>query len=478
MYPKIIKLHVGGEWRDAIAGETFPVANPATGETIGVAAHARAADLDLALEAAAAGFEIWKATPPFERSKILYRAAELLRERSEAIARLVTLEQGKPLQEARLELGRSAEVIQWFAEETTRLYSRVIPSRSSNITHVAYKEPVGPALALSPWNFPVNQLVRKIGAALAAGCSVIAKAPEETPASCAELALAFLDAGVAPKALNLVFGTPADISSRLIASPVIRKVSFTGSTAVGKDLAALAGRHMKRLTMELGGHAPAIVFDDVDLQAVSKAVTAAKWRNAGQVCVSPTRFLVQKAVYEPFVDLFVESAESLRVGDGMAPETQMGPLAHDRRLDAMESFVSDARDRGAAIRTGGKRVGNVGSFFEPTVLTDVPVGARVMNEEPFGPIALIQPFDDQEEAILEANRLPYGLAAYAFTSSPSRARAVRDRVESGMLAINHLGFGLPETPLGGVKDSGFGQEGGADAIEAYLHVHYVTTADM
>jgi succinate-semialdehyde dehydrogenase/glutarate-semialdehyde dehydrogenase len=477
MYPDLIKLHIG-EWRPSMSGEVFPVVNPATGETIGMAAHARVADLDLALQASACGFENWKSTPAFDRSKALHKAADLLRERSDAIARLVTLEQGKPLQEAQAELGRSAEVIEWFAQEAPRIYGRQIPPRAPNLIHLALKEPVGPALALSPWNFPVNQLVRKVSAALAAGCSVIAKAPEETPASCAELVRAFLDGGVPADAVSLVFGTPSEISNHLISSPIIRKVSFTGSTVVGKELAALAGGHMKRLTMELGGHAPAIVFDDVDVNVVASLVSAAKWRNAGQVCVSPTRLLVQGSVYKSFVEAFVARAQALQVGDGMVPGTQMGPLAHSRRLDAMEAFVQDARGHGATVQCGGERLGNVGYFFQPTVLTDVPIAARVMNEEPFGPIALIQPFDSPEEAFLEANRLPYGLAAYAFTRSPERARATRAAVESGMLAINHLAFGLPETPLGGVKDSGYGQEGGADAIEAYLHVRYVTTADL
>jgi succinate-semialdehyde dehydrogenase/glutarate-semialdehyde dehydrogenase len=336
------------------------------------------------------------------------------------------------------------------------------------------KEPVGPVAAFTPWNFPINQAVRKASAALAAGCSIIIKGPEETPASCAALVRAFCDAGIPAGTINIVFGVPAQVSGYLIPHPAIRKVSFTGSTSVGKQLAKLAGEHMKRVTMELGGHAPAIVFADADVDAAAKILSANKYRNAGQVCVSPTRFLVQEPVYDAFVEKFVGHAKAVKVGNGLDESTRMGPLAHERRLDAIEAFVADAVAKGAKVATGGKRIGNKGYFFEPTVLTDVPREARIMNEEPFGPVAIVNSFRDFDDAVSEANRLPYGLAAYAYTRSPKTAAGIGQAIESGMVSINHHGLALPEVPFGGIKDSGYGSEGGADAIEAYLNTKFVT----
>jgi succinate-semialdehyde dehydrogenase/glutarate-semialdehyde dehydrogenase len=332
--------------------------------------------------------------------------------------------------------------------------------------------------AFTPWNFPINQVVRKLSGAVAAGCSIIVKAPEETPAAPAELLRVFVDAGIPAGVVNLVYGVPAEISEYLIPHPVIRKISFTGSTVVGKHLAALAGAHMKRATMELGGHAPAIVFDDADIDVASRILAGAKFRNAGQVCVSPTRFLVQEAVYDKFVARFVDHAKAVTVGDGLERDTTMGPLANARRITAMETFIGDAVKRGAEIRTGGSRIGNKGNFFEPTVLTGVPKDARVMNEEPFGPLALIAPFSTFDEAVAEANRLPFGLAAYAYTRSARTAQAIAASVESGMMSINHHGLALPETPFGGVKDSGYGSEGGSEAIEAYLITKFVSQAGL
>jgi len=349
-----------------------------------------------------------------------------------------------------------------------------VPSRNLAAQQLVLKEPVGPVAAFTPWNFPINQAVRKVSGALCTGCSVILKGPEDTPASCMELVRAFLDAGVPGDAIGLVFGHPAEISEYLIAHPVIRKVTFTGSTPVGKHLASLAGQHMKRVTMELGGHAPAIVFKDADIGKATKLLSAAKFRNAGQVCVSPTRFLVHETLYDEFVDGFVAYSKNLKVGDGMDPKTRMGPLAHARRIEAMEGFVADAEAKGAELRTGGKRIGNQGFFFEPTVFTDVPLDARIMNEEPFGPIAAINRFADEEEAFEEANRLPFGLAAYAYTRSAETQTKLAARVESGMISINHHGLALPEVPFGGVKDSGYGSEGGAEAIEGYLNTKFVT----
>ena len=474
-YPDV-QLLIGGKWRVGTAGRTISVVNPATEEVIGHVARAEIADLDAALAAAEAGFALWRDISAFERAKILRRAGDLLRERLERIASLMTREQGKPLGEARTEVLAAADTLDWFAEESRRAYGRVVPARAPNITNLVLKEPVGPVAAFSPWNFPLNQVVRKLGAALAAGCSIIVKAPEETPASPAELIRAIADAGVPAGVVNLVYGVPAEISEYLIPHKIIRKISFTGSTAVGKQLAALAGKHMKRITMELGGHAPAIVFEDADVEAAVKLLAAAKFRNAGQVCTAPTRFLVHRNVFDAFLDQFVAAAQALKIGDGLLPETQLGPLANSRRIEAMEAFVADAVGQGAELRTGGARIGNKGYFFAPTVLANVPLSAHAMNEEPFGPLALVNSFADLDEALTEANRLAYGLAAYAFTRSAAVSSALAARLEAGMLGINQTQIAWPEFPFGGVKESGYGREGGSEAIQDYLVTKLVTQA--
>jgi len=468
------RLLIDGEWRDALDGRTIDVTDPATGETIGKVAHASRADLDAALAAVDRGFGVWSRTSPFDRSKLMRRAADLLRQRADAIAVIMTREQGKPVAEARGEVLAGADVIDWFAEEARRTYGWVIPPRQPGVMQTAIKLPVGPVAAFTPWNFPINQVVRKLAAALAAGCSIIVKAPEETPASPAELIRAFVDAGVPAGVVNLVYGVPAEISGYLIPHPVIRKISFTGSTPVGKQLAALAGQHMKLATMELGGHAPAIVFDDADLDKAVKVLAMAKYRNAGQVCVAPTRFLVQEGVYDEVVASFTQAARAIRVGNGLEADTQMGPLANERRIPALEGMVRDALDRGAELKTGGRRIGNKGNFYEPTVLSNVPKDARIMNEEPFGPVAVFSPFATPDDAIAEANRLPFGLASYAFTGSADTASALGLRIEAGMTTINHNGLALPEVPFGGIKDSGHGTEGGAEAIDAYLYTKFVS----
>jgi succinate-semialdehyde dehydrogenase/glutarate-semialdehyde dehydrogenase len=477
MYPDV-SLFIDGAWTAAAAGRTIRVVNPATGGAIGSVAHADKGDLDHALEAAEKGFRAWRKVSAYDRSKVMRKAADLLRQRVDAIALLMTLEQGKPLAEAKVETLLSADIIDWFGEEAGRTYGRVIPARTEGVYELVVKEPVGPVAAFTPWNFPINQVVRKVSAALAAGCSVIIKAPDETPASPAELIRAFADAGVPAGVLNLVYGVPSEISEYLITHPVIRKVSFTGSTVVGKQLAALAGAYMKRVTMELGGHAPAIVFDDVDVDLASHRLTAGKLRNAGQACTAPTRFLVQERIYGVFVEKFTKALHATQVGDGLETDTQMGPLANPRRLAAMEALIGDAVKRGARVQTGGHRIGKQGNFFEPTVLTDVPQDAQIMNEEPFGPVALIAPFSSFDEVVTEANRLPYGLAAYAYTRSARTANAIAASVETGMMSINHYGLALPETPFGGVKDSGYGSEGGPEAIEAYLVTKFVSQAGL
>jgi succinate-semialdehyde dehydrogenase / glutarate-semialdehyde dehydrogenase len=468
------RLLIAGEWVDAASGKTLDVLNPATGQVIGKVAHAGKADLDRALTAAQKGFEAWRNVPANERAATMRRAAALVRERAGEIAPLLTQEQGKPLAEARGETLAAADIIEWFADEGRRVYGRIVPSRNLAAQQLVFKEPVGPVAAFTPWNFPINQVVRKLGAALASGCSFLVKAPEETPASPAALLKAFVDAGVPAGTVGLVFGDPAEISSYLIPHPIIRKVTFTGSTPVGKQLAALAGAHMKRVTMELGGHAPVIVAEDADVALAVKAAGGAKFRNAGQVCIAPTRFLVHNSLREEFTQALVKHAQRLKLGDGLAEGTTLGPLANPRRMAAMDKVMKDALAKGAKVATGGERVGSSGNFFAPTVLADVPLDTDVFNNEPFGPVAAVRGFDTLEEAIAESNRLPYGLAGYAFTRSIKNAHLLAQRVEVGMLWINQPATPTPEMPFGGVKDSGYGSEGGPEAVEAYLNTKAVS----
>ncbi len=476
-YPNT-QLMIGGQWCDPAEGQSLAVFNPATGKEIGRVAKAGRADLDRALKAAADGFDVWRNTPAVERSKLMHKAAALLRERAGAVAELMTQEQGKPLVEAKGEIAAAADTIDTFAEEGNRVYGRIVPARNLAARQMVLREPVGPVAAFTPWNFPINQVVRKLSAALATGCSIIVKAPEETPASPAELVRAFVDAGVPAGVVGLVYGDPAEISEYLIPHPVIRKITFTGSTPVGKQLAALAGKHMKRATMELGGHAPVIVAEDADIKLAVKSAGGAKFRNAGQVCISPTRFLVHESIAKEFVKALSDYAGGLKVGDGMEKQSTMGPLANPRRLTAMAEFTEDAIARGATVATGGKRIGESGNFFSPTVLADVPLEAKVFNDEPFGPMAAVRPFNTLDEAIHEANRLPYGLAGYAFTSSLKNAHQLAQRLELGMLWINQPAMAWPEMPFGGVKDSGYGSEGGPEALEAYLNTKSVSIMNV
>jgi succinate-semialdehyde dehydrogenase/glutarate-semialdehyde dehydrogenase len=473
-----VSLMIDGAWTKGAQGRTIPIVNPATEEVIGQLAHAEKADLDRALAAADKGFRQWKKVSAFERYKVMRKAADLIRQRLDEIATIMTLEQGKPLFEAKVETNLAADIIDWMAEEGRRTYGRIVPARAENIHQLVMKEPVGPVAAFTPWNFPINQVVRKASAAIATGCSIIVKGPEDTPGSCAQLVKAFVDAGVPAGVIQLVYGVPSEISEYLIPHPVIKKVTFTGSTPVGKQLAALAGAHMKRVSMELGGHAPAIVFDDADLDQAVNVLGANKFRNAGQVCIAPTRFLVHEKVYPEFVERFTTYARNMKVGNGLEADTTMGPLVAERRLHAMDSFVSDAIAKGAKIQTGGQRKGNKGYFYEPTVMTDVPLGAKIMNEEPVGPLAPITPFKDFDGVMKEANRLDWGLAAYAYTKNTKTMAQVGAAFESGMVAINHHGLALPEVPFGGIKDSGYGSEGGIEALEAYLNTKFVTMLGM
>ena len=463
-----VQLLIDGAWRSGGDRASLPIVNPATARPVGRVALATRADLHDAVDAAVRGFAQWRDTPPFDRARILRRAADLLRQRAAAIGSTLTLEQGKPLAQAVHEVSGSADSIDWFAEEGKRAFGQVIPGRTAHANVLTRLEPIGPVAAFTPWNFPVSQAVKKLAAALAAGCSVLLKGPEDTPAACAEMVRAFVDAGVPRGALGLLYGDPAEISNFLIPHPAIRGVSFTGSVPVGKLLAALAGAHMKPVTMELGGHAPVIICDDADLELAATSLLRMKFMNAGQVCLAPTRFLVARPVYRQFVDRFATLARSLRVADGHADGTDMGPLASERRLQAVEGLVADAIDAGAHLACGGTRLDGPGYFYAPTVLADVPLAARAMNEEPFGPIALMRCFDDLEEAITEANRLPYGLAAYVFTHSLRNEAVLTERLEAGMIAVNRIFSSTVEAPFGGVKDSGYGTEGGTRAIFNFL----------
>lgn len=476
MYEELA-MYIDGTWCQGSDGAGEEVFNPATEEALEHLPHASSMDLDRALEAAAKGFETWRAMSAYDRGAIIYKAGELIRERADAIGRILTLEQGKVFAEARLEVLVAADIFQWYAEEGKRAYGRIIPSRIPGARQMVVREPVGPVAAFTPWNFPAVTPARKIAGALGAGCSCIIKPSEETPGTAIAMVRALEDAGLPAGVCNVVFGVPAQVSEHLIASPIIRKVTFTGSIPVGKQLTKLAAEGMKRTTMELGGHAPVIVFDDVDVDKVTSVAVAGKFRNAGQVCVSPTRFFVQDKVYKSFVAQFSEKAAALKVGDGLEEGVQMGPLANRRRVEAVEEFVSDAVDHGAGLATGGERIGNQGYFYAPTVLDDVPDDARIMNEEPFGPLAPMQPFSSFDDVMEKANGLPFGLAAYAFTNSTERANAVSSALESGLVGVNHCAISFAETPFGGVKESGHGAEGGIEGLEAYLTTKFITQLD-
>ena len=449
----------------------------ATGDLLGKLPHASQADLDRALVAAERAFQTWRTVSPMEKSSILRKVGELSRQRAKEIGRNITLDQGKPLAEAVGEVMRCADHCDWHAEECRRIYGRVIPPRLPNVRQFVLREPIGVCAAFTPWNFPYNQAIRKIAAAIASGCTIIIKGPEDSPSAVVAIARLFHEAGLPPGVLNVVWGVPHEVSDYLIRSPIVRKVSFTGSVPVGKQLAALAGAHMKRITMELGGHSPVIVCDDADVERAATMLSAFKFTNAGQVCVSPTRFYIQDTAWDRFMARFLDASRNIKVGAGLASDTVMGPLAHARRVDAMAAFVQDARDRGARVEAGGERIGDVGNFFAPTVLVAPPDDAQIMQSEPFGPIAACVPFKDLDEAIRRANSLPYGRSSYAFTGSSRSALRIQNGLEAGMVNINHFGQALPESPFGGIKDSGMGSEGGTETFDGYLVTKFVTQMD-
>jgi succinate-semialdehyde dehydrogenase/glutarate-semialdehyde dehydrogenase len=469
-----LELLIGGKWAAGSSGKTEPVINPATEEVLGQLPHASAADLDAALAASAEGFKAWRAMTPVKRQQIMEAAARLMEERRDAMAENLTLEMGKPVKEAKMELDFAIDVLRWYAEEGKRAYGRLVPSRVPGMRQMVSKEPVGPVAAFVAWNFPGVNVIRKIAGALGAGCSIVIKASEETPATCIAIARCLQEAGLPDGVLNLVFGVPDDVSRHLLASQIIRKLSFTGSVPVGKHLQKLAADTLKRCTMELGGHAPVIVFDDVDIEKTAKSAAAFKFRNAGQVCISPTRFYVQETVVDQFADAFAKTASELKVGNGMDEGVFMGPLIAERRLGVMQGFVDDAKAHGAEMMTGGERIGNQGFFYAPTVMKNVPDEAMSMNEEPFGPLAPITSFSDFDDMIARANKLQFGLAAYAFTKNGAQAAMIGDRIETGMLSVNSFVVSTPETPFGGINDSGYGSEGGIEGLDAYLRTKFVT----
>ena len=471
-----LALYIDGKWLNGEGRKGEDVINPATGKALGHLPHASTADLDAAITAAEKGLAVWKSTSAYDRSKIMRKAADLLRERYDHVSKVQTQEQGKVYVESRAEVLTSAEIIEWYAEEGRRTYGRVVPGRQKGVRQIVLQEPVGVVAAFTPWNFPTLTPVRKIGGALAAGCSIIIKASEETPGACIELAKCFADAGLPAGVLNLVFGVPANVSEHLIPAKAVKKISFTGSIPVGKHLAGLAARGMKRATMELGGHSPVVVFEDADPEKAADTIAAFKYRNAGQVCISPTRFYVQEKSYNKFLARFTEYAKGLKMGDGLEKGITLGPLANPRRLDAMETFVNDAKARGGKVVSGGSRQGNQGFFFQPTVITDVPDDSKIMTEEPFGPVAPIVAFKTFDEVVERANSLPYGLAAYAFTSSEKTATAIGDAMQSGMVGVNSVAVSTPETPFGGVKESGYGSEGGIEGLQAYLNTKFISQA--
>ena len=473
-----LALYIDGEFIQAAGRREQDVVNPATGLAFARLPHATTEDLDRALAAASKAFQSWRFSSPLERSKILRRVAELIRERAPAIARNITLDQGKPLAEALQEVVTCAEHAEWHAEECRRIYGRVVPPRAETVRQLVIREPVGVCAAFTPWNFPFNQALRKAVAALGAGCTLVLKGPEDSPSAVVALARIFHDAGLPAGCFNVVWGVPADISRHLIASPIVRKISFTGSTAVGKSLAALAGAQMKRMTLELGGHSPVLVFEDAEVEAAARFLARTKTRNAGQVCMAPSRFFVHEKAYDRFIDAFAGVYAGLKVGDGLAQDTQMGPLAHLRRVDAMESLVADARARGAAVLCGGERPAGEGYFFPPTIVAGMPDDARLMTEEPFGPVVPVTRFRSTDEALARANALPYGLASYVFTNSLATAHHVSNRLEAGMVSINHFGLALAETPLGGVKESGMGSEGGTETFDGYLATKFVSQSTL
>ncbi|MEC5324199.1 NAD-dependent succinate-semialdehyde dehydrogenase [Aurantimonas sp. A3-2-R12] len=470
-----LELYIDGAWRGASNGATRAVTDPATEDTLGSIAEATEADIDAALTAAQVGFSVWRRVGTWERAKLIRKASDLIRERADEIATLMSVETGKPLAEAKGEVNAAADQFEWYSEETKRIYGQIIESRTADSRMAVIHQPVGVVAAFSAWNFPALLPARKIAAALAAGCSIIIKPAGEAPASCAALVRACHDAGIPSGVVNFLTGQSDMIARRLIASPIVRKVSLTGSVPVGKQILHLAADGVKKVSMELGGHAPVVVFDDVDAEKAAEVCANTKFRNCGQVCISPTRFYVHESKYEAFARRFAEVAKSLKVGRGMEEGVQMGPLANRRGLETIQELVEDARQRGAQVLAGGSvpAEANRGFFFEPTVLGHVPDDARIMREEPFGPVAPLTTFTTYDEVMERANALPFGLAGYVFSNDLRTATRAYEDLEVGMVGVNEMLLAIAEAPFGGVKESGMGREGGSFGIGDYLETKYV-----
>jgi succinate-semialdehyde dehydrogenase/glutarate-semialdehyde dehydrogenase len=469
-----LELLINGKWRQGSDNKAEPVYNPVTSETIGDLPHASKADLDEALESNAEAFKSWRNEAPLNRQKIIENACRILESRSNEVAENLTKEMGKPLAEAKMELAIGLDVLRWYGEEGKRAYGRIVPSRMPGMSQTVLKDPIGPVIAFVAWNFPVMNVVRKVGGALAAGCTITIKPSEETPGTAIAIGRALMEAGLPAGVLNIVFGVPSEVSEHLCSSSIPRKLSFTGSIPVGKHLQKLAAENMIRCTMELGGHSPLMVFDDTDIAAAAKISVAGKFRNAGQVCVSPTRFLVQDSVKDQFIKAVLDETNKIKVGNGLEDGIVMGPLIADRRIEIMDSFVKDAVDSGAELNLGGHRLNRDGSFYAPTVLSNVSDNAKIMNEEPFGPLLPIDSFKSVDEVIDRANRLEFGLASYAFTNDPKIVNALRSEIQAGLLAINSTAVSTPETPFGGVKHSGYGSEGGVEGLDAFLVTRFIS----
>ena len=469
-----LELLINGKWRQGSDNKAEPVYNPATSETIGDLPHASKADLDEALESNAEAFKSWRNEAPLNRQKIIENACRILESRSNEVAENLTKEMGKPLAEAKGELVIGLDVLRWYGEEGKRAYGRIVPSRMPGMSQTVLKDPIGPVIAFVAWNFPVMNVVRKVGGALAAGCTITIKPSEETPGTAIAIGRALMEAGLPAGVLNIVFGVPSEVSEHLCSSSIPRKLSFTGSIPVGKHLQKLAAENMIRCTMELGGHSPLMVFNDTDIAAAAKISVAGKFRNAGQVCVSPTRFLVQDSVKDQFIKAVLDETNKIKVGNGLEDGIVMGPLIADRRIEIMDSFVKDAVDSGAELNLGGHRLNRDGSFYAPTVLSNVSDNAKIMNEEPFGPLLPIDSFKSVDEVIDRANRLEFGLASYAFTNDPKIVNALKSEIQAGLLAVNSTAVSTPETPFGGIKHSGYGSEGGVEGLDAFLVTRFIS----
>ncbi len=473
MYDKFGQF-IDGKWQTSEKQETYDVINPATEEIVGKASKATPLDVEKALKSAEKGFVVWKKTPPWERSNIIRKIADLMRKKNKVLAKWLTLEVGKPFAESLGEVSGAADIFEWNAEETKRIYGQTVESRFENTRVHVYYQPVGVVAALVPWNFPIILAARKISTALAAGCSVICKPDVIAPGCVMEMIEIMKEAGIPPGVVNLLSGDPPKISSQLISSDIIKKISITGSTRVGKIILKQAADKVQRVTMELSGHAPLIVFEDVDIEKVSDMAIAAKFRNNGQVCISPSRFYIHEKKKDQFVKLFVNKAKKLKIGNGMNDGVQLGPITTKKRLGEVEDLVETTKKEGAQILCGGKRPAgfNKGYFYEPTVFDNVKDDYTIMNQEPFGPLVPITTFKNYDEVIERANNHELGLASYIYTNSLEKAHRTSELMETGVVAVNTAIVAVAEAPFGGIKQTGYGREGGSMGIKDYLNVKY------